>query len=80
MKSELQGNEGRLEEPARRGASQLVPFPNEKQMGGAHCRRGKNNNASRKLVGKSNGKRRLGRPRRKWEDNIKRGIRYDEVV
>ena len=28
-------------------------------------------NAYRVLVGKPEGKRRLGRPRRRWEDNIK---------
>jgi hypothetical protein len=27
------------------------------------------------LVGKSEGKRPLGRPRRRWEDNIKTGVR-----
>ena len=29
----------------------------------------------RVLVGKPEGKRPLGRPRRRWEDNIKRGLR-----
>ena len=28
----------------------------------------------RALVGKSEGKRSLGRPRRRWEDNIKTGL------
>jgi hypothetical protein len=29
----------------------------------------------RDLVGRSEGKRPLGRPRRRWEDNIKRDLR-----
>ena len=32
-------------------------------------------NAYRILVGKPEGKRPLGRPRRRWEDNIKMGLR-----
>jgi hypothetical protein len=32
-------------------------------------------NACRNLVGKPEGKRRLGRPRRSWEDNIKMVLR-----
>jgi hypothetical protein len=32
---------------------------------------GENNNAYRILVGKPEGKRPLGRPRRRWVDNIK---------
>jgi len=28
----------------------------------------------RVLVGKPEGKRQLGRPRRRWEDNIKKGL------
>jgi hypothetical protein len=32
-------------------------------------------NAYRKLVGKSEGKRPLGRPRRRWVDNIKIDLR-----
>ena len=31
----------------------------------------KSRNAYRVLVGKSEGKRPLGRPRRRWEDNVK---------
>ena len=33
------------------------------------------NNAYRVLVGKREGKRPLGRPRRRWEDNIKMDLR-----
>jgi hypothetical protein len=43
---------------------------------------GEKRNACRILVGKPEGKRPLGRPRRRWVDNIKmdlRGIRWDGV-
>jgi hypothetical protein len=33
------------------------------------------NNAQRSLVGKSEGKKPLGRPRHRWEDNIKMDLR-----
>jgi hypothetical protein len=36
---------------------------------------GEKRNAYRILVGKSEGKRPLGRPRRKWVDNIKMNLR-----
>jgi hypothetical protein len=36
---------------------------------------GKKRNAYNILVGKSEGNTALGRPRRKWEDNIKRDLR-----
>jgi hypothetical protein len=36
---------------------------------------GKNRNAYRILVGKPEGKRSLGRPRRRWVDNIKMDLR-----
>jgi hypothetical protein len=32
------------------------------------------------LVGKSEGKRPIGRPRRRWMDNIKMTLRHNEVV
>ena len=35
------------------------------------ARMGKNSGVHRVLVGKPEGKRLLGRPRRRWEDNIK---------
>jgi len=35
--------------------------------------------ANRVLVGKSGGKRPLGRPRRRWEDNIKMDIQKWDV-
>ncbi|KAJ4446304.1 hypothetical protein ANN_12999 [Periplaneta americana] len=44
-------------------------------------RMGESKNAYRVLVGRSEGKRSLGRPRRRWEDNIKmdlRAVGYDD--
>jgi hypothetical protein len=40
-------------------------------MGGACSTNGEKRNAYRILVGKPEEKRLLGRPRRRWEDNIK---------
>ncbi|KAJ4438933.1 hypothetical protein ANN_14887 [Periplaneta americana] len=45
------------------------------------ARMGESRNASRVLVGRPEGKRPLGRPRRRWEDNIKMDLReagYDD--
>jgi hypothetical protein len=41
------------------------------EMGGACGTNGEKRNAYRLLVGKSEGKRPLGRPRRRWVDNIR---------
>jgi hypothetical protein len=41
---------------------------------------GEKRNAYRILVGKPEGKRPLGRPRRRWMDNIKMDLRYDGMV
>jgi hypothetical protein len=41
---------------------------------------GERRNAYRILVGKPDGKRPLGRPRRRWVDNIKMDLRYDGMV
>jgi hypothetical protein len=38
------------------------------------ARRGERRGAYRILVGKPEGKRQLGRPRLRWEDNIKRDL------
>jgi hypothetical protein len=40
-------------------------------MGGSCRTNGKKRNAYRLLVGKPEGKRPLGRPRRRWVDNIR---------
>jgi hypothetical protein len=51
-------------------------------MGRACSTNGEKRNAYRILVGKPEGKRPLGRPRHRWLDNIKtglRGVRWDGV-
>jgi hypothetical protein len=45
------------------------------EMGGACSTHGEKRNACRNLVGKPEGKRSLGKPRRKWEDSIKMDLR-----
>jgi hypothetical protein len=47
----------------------------EDEMGGACITNGANRNVYRILVGKPEGKRPLGRPRRRWKDNIKTDLR-----
>jgi hypothetical protein len=47
-------------------------------MGGACSTNGEERNAYRLLVGKPEGKRPLGRPRRMWMDNIKMKLREIE--
>jgi hypothetical protein len=47
-------------------------------MGGECSTNGEKRNAYRILVGKPEGKRPLGRPRRRWVDNIKMDLR--EIV
>jgi hypothetical protein len=47
----------------------------EDEMGRACSTRGAKRKAYRILVGKPEGKRPLGRPRRRWEDNIKVDLR-----
>ena len=44
-------------------------------MGRTRSTYGTSRNAYRVLVGKPEGKRPLGRPRRRWDDNIKMKIR-----
>jgi hypothetical protein len=44
-------------------------------MGRACSTNGEKKNAYRILVGKQEGKRPLGRPRRRWVDNIKMDLR-----
>jgi hypothetical protein len=44
-------------------------------MDEAHSTNGEKRNAYRILVGRQDGKRPLGRPRHRWEDNIKMDLR-----
>jgi hypothetical protein len=44
-------------------------------MGGACSTYGERRGVCRVLVGKREGKRLFGRPRRRWEDNIKMGLK-----
>jgi hypothetical protein len=44
-------------------------------MGRACIKNGEKRNTYRILVGKPEGRRLLGRPRRRWVDNIKIGLR-----
>jgi hypothetical protein len=44
-------------------------------MGGAYSTNGEKRNAYRIWVGKPERKRPLGRPRRRWEDNIRMDLR-----
>ncbi|KAJ4431551.1 hypothetical protein ANN_20150 [Periplaneta americana] len=49
---------------------------------GHEARMGESRNAYRVLVGRPEGKKSLGRPRRRWEDNIKmdlREVEYDDI-
>jgi hypothetical protein len=50
----------------------------EDEMGGECSTNGEKRNAYRILAGKPEGKRPLGRPRRRWEDNIKMDLREIE--
>jgi hypothetical protein len=53
----------------------------EDEMGRACSKNGgRNRNAYRTLVEKPEGKRPLGRPRRRWVNNIKMDLREDRVV
>jgi hypothetical protein len=49
-------------------------------MGRACSTNGEKRNAYRILAGKPEGKRPLGRLRRKWVDNVKIDLRYDGIV
>jgi hypothetical protein len=49
----------------------LVKAVKEDEVGGACSTNGEKRNAYRLLVGKPEGRRPLGRPRRRWVDNIK---------
>jgi hypothetical protein len=47
----------------------------ENELGGDVARMGEGRNVYRVLVEKPEGKRRLGRPRRRWKDGIKMNLR-----
>jgi hypothetical protein len=49
-------------------------------MGRACSTNGKKRNAYRILMGKLEGKRSQGRPRRRWVNNVKMDLTYDRVV
>jgi hypothetical protein len=47
----------------------------ENEVGGACGTHGKERHVCRVLVGKSQGKRPLGKPRRRWKDGLKMNLR-----
>jgi len=49
-------------------------------MGGACGTMGQGRGVHRVLVGKPEGKKPLGRPRCRWEDNIKMDLKWEGVV
>ena len=55
----------------------IVPVLKSRRMrwAGYVARMGEGRGVHRVLVGKSEGKRPLGRPKRRWEDNIKKDLR-----
>ncbi|KAJ4444032.1 hypothetical protein ANN_05821 [Periplaneta americana] len=77
--------EGGNEPPGSLKASKTARIRNLKsrrlRWAGHVARMGESRNAYRVLVGRPEGKRPLGRPRRRWEDNIKMDLRevgYDD--
>jgi hypothetical protein len=54
-------------------SSKIIPVIKSRRMrcAGPVARMGERRSVYRVLVGKPEGKRQLGRPRRRWEDNIK---------
>jgi hypothetical protein len=50
-----------------------------RMRGTGHVARMEKRSGSRVLVGKPDGKRPLGRPRRRWEDNIKMDLQEVDV-
>jgi hypothetical protein len=52
----------------------------EDEIGRACSTNGEKTNVYRILVGNPEGKRPLGRPRRRWVDNVKMDLRQDGVV
>jgi hypothetical protein len=57
-------------------SSNVILLSNQNNETGGHvARMGERRGAYRALVGKPEGRRPLGRPRRRWEDNIKMDLR-----
>jgi hypothetical protein len=59
----------------RPGVAQWIPGSKGSQWTGHVARMGEGRGVHKILVGKPEGRRPLGRPRRRWEDNIKRDLR-----
>ena len=57
--------------PVLLGKYYMVHEIKKKEMGGACDTYGTQESCAQVLVGRPEGKRPLGRPRRRWEDNIK---------
>jgi hypothetical protein len=55
--------------------SELLTYSRRMRWVGHVARKGEKRNAYRILVGKPEGKRPLGRPRRRWVDSIKMNLR-----
>jgi hypothetical protein len=51
--------------------TELIPIKSRAEWAGHAARMREKTHAYRVLVGRREGKRPLGRPRRRWEDNIK---------
>ncbi|KAJ4426632.1 hypothetical protein ANN_26430 [Periplaneta americana] len=75
-------NTGILLEASKEIGLEVNPEKTKRLRWAGHvARMGESRNAYRVLVGRPKGKRPLGRPRRRWEDNIKmdlREVRYDK--
>jgi hypothetical protein len=56
-----------------------TPKIKEDEAGGTCGTLGEERGVYRVLVGRPEGKRPLGRPRRRWEDNIKMDLRETEI-
>jgi hypothetical protein len=57
----------------------MIRMIKEDEMGMACSTNGEKRNAYRILVGKPEGNRPLGRPRRRWVDNIKIDLKTDRI-
>jgi hypothetical protein len=50
------------------------------EMDGTYTTHGRDEKCIKISIGKAEGKRQLGRLKRRWEDNIKMGLKYDVTV